>query len=90
MDLADRSDGAAGDAYVPDRLLRSSAAAVAHGRTARRAQRASVLTRLSGGLDVAPGRALTRAGVLWGEILGPCRALTGPHRSPAATRRRRA
>ena len=74
---------------TPGRLLRSSAAAVAHGRTAQRARRTSILARLTGGLDVAPGRELTRAGVLWSEVLGPCRAMRGPHRSPAATRHAR-
>lgn len=73
---------------APGRLLHSSAAAVAHGRAARRAHRASVLSRLSGGQEIAPGADLTRAGVLWSEILGPCRAARGPHRSPTATRRR--
>lgn len=74
--------------HAPGRLLHSSAAAIAQGVTSRRVQRTSVLKRLSGGADVAPGRDLTRAGVIWSEILGPCRAQKGPHRSPAATRRR--
>lgn len=74
--------------HAPGRLLHSSAAAIAQGVTSRREQRTSVLKRLSGGADVAPGRDLTRAGVIWSEILGPCRAQKGPHRSPAATRRR--
>jgi len=75
-------------AAAPGRLLLSSAAAVAHGATARKEQRRSVLARLTGGVEVTPGKELTRAGVLWSEILGPCRALRGPHRSPAATRTR--
>lgn len=31
-------------------------------------------------------RDATRAGILWNEVLGPPRALTGPHRSPARKR----
>jgi hypothetical protein len=79
-------DAAAGSPSVAGRVLTSSAAAVAHGERTRLARRASVARRLSGGQVVEPGRDLTRAGVLWSEILGPCRALRGPHRSPAATR----
>ncbi len=30
-----------------------------------------------------------RAGILWVEVLGPCRALRGPHRPPASERSRR-
>ena len=88
--LAGRTlDASAADPGVPGRVLRSSAAAVAHGERARRARRAFVARRLSGGQVVEPGRDLARAGVLWSEILGPCRALRGPHQSPAATRNRR-
>ncbi len=89
LNVDDRTHRGADGAFVPGRLLRSSAAAVAHGKQALQVRRTSVLARLTGGRDVAPGRDLTRAGVLWSEILGPCRALKGPHRSPAATRIRR-
>ena len=85
--LAGRTLDAPGGPTLPGRLLHSSAAAVAHGKQAQRARRASVVGRLTGGQDIAPGRNLTRAGLLWSEILGPCRALRGPHRSPAASRR---
>lgn len=52
-------------------------------------------TRLGGGasihrrLGIAPGagRAAVRRAVLWTEVLGPPRALTGPHRPPIARRR---
>ena len=86
--LAGRTLHDTGGPLAPGRLLESSAAAIAHGKQAGRARRASVVERLTGGQSILPGRELTRAGVLWSEILGPCRALTGPHRSPAATRRR--
>ena len=70
--------------------LQATAAAVAHGALSPRARHAAVRRRLTGGLDDAPGRDLARAGVLWSEILGPCRALRGPHRPPTAERTHRA
>ena len=85
--LAGRTLDAPGGPTLPGRLLHSSAAAIAHGKQAQLARRTSIVGRLTGGQDIAPGRDLTRAGLLWSEILGPCRALKGPHRSPAAMRR---
>jgi hypothetical protein len=70
------------------RVLPSTRAAAAQGAVVLKQRRESAYRRLSGGTDGPPGRDLTRAGVLWSEILGPCRALTGPHRPPHAHRRR--
>ncbi|MHC5011300.1 MAG: hypothetical protein ACYTG6_10165 [Planctomycetota bacterium] len=53
----------------------------------RAAARRSVLQRLAGG--GGGGRDAVRRGVLWSEILGPPRALRGPHRSPVLDRYRR-
>lgn len=64
-------------------------AAVAHSLLTLARRRKTALTRLTGGLAGRPGRDLARAGVLWSEILAVPRALSGPHRNPAARRHRR-
>lgn len=88
----DRHAGTARDAggMMQSRMSRSRAAdepAQGAGSVRTSARRLRAIRRLTGGCDIAPGRELTRAGVLWTEILGPARAVSGPHRSPAARRR---
>ena len=56
-------------------------------RSARtRERRARTLRILAPDLRTGDARALTRAGVLWSEVLGPPRAYRGPHRPPSAGR----
>jgi hypothetical protein len=54
------------------------------GRASSRRRRA-VLRRL-GASEAGSRRDIVRAGVLWSEVLGAPRAVSGPHRSPAARR----
>lgn len=53
----------------------------------RRRTRALRLLRVAG----TPGslRDKTRVAIVWSELLGPCRALRGPHRAPTFERARR-
>ncbi len=53
-----------------------------------KASHVAALRRLAGGTTARPGPAMVRAGMLWSEVLGPCRAIRGPHRPPSAARRR--
>ena len=53
-------------------------------QTHRRAGRAPVRRRL--GIAPGGGRRAVRRAVLWSELLGPPRALTGPHRAPIRRR----
>ncbi len=52
--------------------------------TTRRGGGASIHRRL--GIAPGAGRAAVRRAVLWSEVLGPPRAVTGPHRPPMARR----
>jgi hypothetical protein len=64
-------------------LEEADAAAASRGDVRRR----DVLRRL-GGEGARTGRDLARAGMLWSEVLGPPRALSGPHASPPVRRAR--
>jgi len=83
--VGDRPLGTLQDRHLETRLdsqLHTSAAATVHARRGRFAAARRLGIRRMGGV-----RAALRAGILWGEVLGPPRALRGPHRAPSATRR---
>lgn len=51
-------------------------------------RRRGVLRRLGMAEDSRSVRDHARLAVLWSEVLGPCRAMRGPHRAPETWRRR--
>jgi hypothetical protein len=53
------------------------------------AKRRRLFARLGAGATTSSPRTLARAGVLWSEVLGPPRAVKGPHRPPHLDRHRR-
>jgi hypothetical protein len=60
-----------------------------HGPARRRRLRHRALRALAGGGPVRDPARMVRAGILWREVLGPPRALRGPHRAPCWSRYRR-
>jgi hypothetical protein len=71
----------------PAKEIGSLAAADEAARLAGERRRREVRERLGLGEGVAPIGAL-RAGMLWSEVLGPPRAVSGPHLPPGALRAR--
>lgn len=83
--LGDRPLGTLQNRQLETRLashMDTAAAATVHGRGGRLVAARRLGLRRMGGV-----RAALRAGILWGEVLGPPRALRGPHRAPSSSRR---
>jgi len=83
--VEERAPSALPDTLKKTTLRVQTTGSAGRGSRARRSQRA---WRALGVGPTVSGRQAARSAVLWREILGPPRALRGPHRPPSAQRRR--